>query len=103
MHCWALNRGRMTIRADVDAALGIRSTNLYGLSEVIGPGVSQECIEARSGSHIWEDHFYPEVVDAATGEPLPDGQEGVLVFTAFDPRSYATFALLDERYHLPDT
>ena len=70
-----------TIRADVDAALGVRSTNLYGLSEVIGPGVSQECIEARSGSHIWEDHFYPEVVDAVTGEPLPDGQEGVLVFT----------------------
>ena len=69
------------IRADVDAALGIRSTNLYGLSEIIGPGVSQECIEARSGSHIWEDHFYPEVVDATTGEPLPDGKEGVLVFT----------------------
>ena len=70
-----------TIRADVDAALGVRSTNLYGLSEIIGPGVSQECIEARSGSHIWEDHFYPEVVDATTGEPLPDGKEGVLVFT----------------------
>lgn len=70
-----------TIRADVDAALGVRSTNLYGLSEIIGPGVSQECIEARSGSHIWEDHFYPEVVDAATGEPLPDGKEGVLVLT----------------------
>ncbi|HEY7348148.1 MAG TPA: phenylacetate--CoA ligase [Ktedonobacterales bacterium] len=70
-----------TIRADVDASLGIRSTNLYGLSEIIGPGVSQECIEAREGSHIWEDHFYPEVVDPATGEPLPDGKEGVLVFT----------------------
>jgi len=70
-----------TIRADVDSSLGVRSTNLYGLSEVIGPGVSQECIEVRSGSHIWEDHFYPEVVDATTGEPLPDGQEGVLVFT----------------------
>jgi phenylacetate-CoA ligase len=70
-----------TIRADVDASLGIRSTNLYGLSEIIGPGVSQECIEARDGSHIWEDHFYPEVVDPTTGEPLPDGQEGVLIFT----------------------
>ncbi|HLW03251.1 MAG TPA: AMP-binding protein [Ktedonobacterales bacterium] len=70
-----------TIRADVDASLGIRSTNLYGLSEIIGPGVSQECIEARAGSHIWEDHFYPEVVDPTTGEPLPDGQEGVLIFT----------------------
>lgn len=70
-----------TIRADVDAALGVRSTNLYGLSEIIGPGVSQECIEARTGSHIWEDHFYPEVVDAATGEALPDGKKGVLVLT----------------------
>ncbi len=70
-----------TIRADVDAKLGTRSTNLYGLSEIIGPGVSQECIEARAGSHIWEDHFYPEVVDPNTGEPLADGQEGVLIFT----------------------
>jgi phenylacetate-CoA ligase len=70
-----------TIRADVDANLGVRSTNLYGLSEIIGPGVSQECIEGRAGSHIWEDHFYPEVVDVNTGEPLADGQQGVLIFT----------------------
>ncbi len=70
-----------TIRADIDASLGIRSTNLYGLSEILGPGVSQECIEARAGSHIWEDHFYPEVVDPNTGEPLPDGKEGVLILT----------------------
>jgi phenylacetate-CoA ligase len=70
-----------TIRADVDATLGIRSTNLYGLSEILGPGVSQECIEARAGSHIWEDHFYPEVVDPTSGEPLADGKEGVLIFT----------------------
>jgi phenylacetate-CoA ligase len=69
------------IRADVDEKLGIRSTNIYGLSEIIGPGVSQECIEARNGSHVWEDHFYPEVVDPDSGEPLPDGKEGVLVFT----------------------
>ncbi len=69
------------IRADVDANLGVRSTNLYGLSEIIGPGVSQECIEERVGSHIWEDHFYPEIVDAKSGEPLADGQEGVLIFT----------------------
>jgi len=70
-----------TIRADVDAILGIRSTNLYGLSEILGPGISQECIEARAGSHIWEDHFYPEVVDPTSGEPLADGKEGVLIFT----------------------
>lgn len=69
------------IRANVEASLGIAATNIYGLSEIIGPGVSQECIEARAGSHIWEDHFYPEVVDPDNGEPLPDGKEGVLVFT----------------------
>jgi phenylacetate-CoA ligase len=70
-----------TIRANVEAALGIKATNIYGLSEIIGPGVSQECIEARAGSHIWEDHFYPEVVGPDTGELLPDGKEGVLIFT----------------------
>lgn len=69
------------IRADIDASLGLRATNLYGLSEIIGPGVSQECIEERSGSHIWEDHFYPEVVDPESGKPLPDGETGVLVLT----------------------
>lgn len=69
------------IRADIDASLGLRATNLYGLSEIIGPGVSQECIEERSGSHIWEDHFYPEVVDPHSGQPLPDGETGVLVLT----------------------
>jgi phenylacetate-CoA ligase len=70
-----------TIRAEVDENLGVRSTNLYGLTEILGPGVSQECVEVRSGSHIWEDHFYPEVVNPMTGEPLADGKEGVLVFT----------------------
>ena len=70
-----------SIRAEVDENLGVRCTNLYGLTEILGPGVSQECVEVRAGSHIWEDHFYPEVVDPMTGEPLPDGKEGVLVFT----------------------
>ncbi len=70
-----------TIRVAVEASLGIAATNIYGLSEIIGPGVSQECIEARAGSHIWEDHFYPEVVNIETGNPLPDGKEGVLIFT----------------------
>ncbi|HCI79295.1 MAG TPA: phenylacetate--CoA ligase [Ktedonobacter sp.] len=70
-----------TIRKDVEASLGVKATNIYGLSEIIGPGVSQECIEARAGSHIWEDHFYPEVIDPNTGEPRPDGKEGVLIFT----------------------
>ncbi len=69
------------IRADVDAGLGVQATNIYGLSEIIGPGVSQESVEERSGSYIWEDHFYPEIIDPASGEPVPDGQDGVLIFT----------------------
>ncbi len=69
------------VRAEVDAGLGIRSTNIYGLSEIIGPGVSNECLEERSGSHVNEDHFYPEIVDPESGEPVAEGQEGVLVFT----------------------
>jgi phenylacetate-CoA ligase len=70
-----------SMRAEIDAGLGIRATNIYGLSEIIGPGVSNECVEARDGSHVNEDHFLPEVVDAKSGELLPDGEQGVLVFT----------------------
>ena len=69
------------VRAEVDAGLGISSTNIYGLSEVIGPGVSNECLEERSGSHVNEDYFYPEVVDPDSGEPVAEGEEGVLVVT----------------------
>ena len=69
------------MRAQIDAGLGVRATSSYGLSEVIGPGVACECVEARDGSHINEDHFLPEVVDPETGEPLPEGAIGVLVFT----------------------
>jgi phenylacetate-CoA ligase len=71
-----------SMRREVDARLGVQSTNIYGLSEIIGPGVSSECVEARNGSHVNEDHFWPEVVDPATGERLPDGEEGVLVLTS---------------------
>ena len=70
-----------SMRAEIDAGLGIRATNIYGLSEIIGPGVSNECVEARDGSHVNEDHFLPEIVDPESGEPLPDGEQGVLVFT----------------------
>jgi len=70
-----------SMRERIDAGLGIQSTNIYGLSEIIGPGVSNECIEARDGSHVNEDHFLPEIVDPDSGEPLPDGEQGVLVFT----------------------
>jgi phenylacetate-CoA ligase len=69
------------MRREIDAGLGVRSTNIYGLSEVIGPGVSCECVEERAGSHVNDDHFLPEVVDAQTGEPLPEGEDGVLVLT----------------------
>lgn len=71
-----------SIRAEVEAGLGVTATNIYGLSEIIGPGVSQEDFEEKgTGSYIWEDHFYPEIVDKDTGEPLPYGAQGVLVFT----------------------
>jgi phenylacetate-CoA ligase len=69
------------MRRQIDEALGVRSTNIYGLSEIIGPGVSNECVEARDGSHVMEDHFYPEVLDPETGQSLPDGTPGVLVLT----------------------
>ena len=69
------------MRREIDAGLGVRSSNIFGLSEVIGPGVSCECVEERAGSHVNEDHFLPEIVDPDTGEPLPEGEEGVLVFT----------------------
>ncbi len=70
------------IRKDIEDSLAVKATNIYGLSEIIGPGVSQEAYnEQGTGSYVWEDHFYPEVVDKDTGEPLPYGEEGVLVFT----------------------
>jgi phenylacetate-CoA ligase len=69
------------MRDEIDAGLGVRCTNVYGLSEIIGPGVSGECVEQRSGSHVNEDHFLPEIVDPDSGEPVPEGEEGVLVLT----------------------
>jgi phenylacetate-CoA ligase len=70
------------MRDQVQRRLGIQAINMYGLSEIIGPGVSTECLEGRSGSHIQEDHFLPEIVDPESGEPLPPGAEGELVFTS---------------------
>jgi phenylacetate-CoA ligase len=75
------------MRGEIDAGLGVASTNIYGLSEVIGPGVSCECVEARAGMHVNEDHFLPEIVDPETGEPVPDGVEGVLVFTTLTKKA----------------
>lgn len=70
------------MRYEIEARLGIDALDIYGLSEVIGPGVASECIETKDGPHIWEDHFYPEIIDPETGAVLPDGEEGELVFTS---------------------
>jgi len=71
-----------SIRAEIESKLNVKATNIYGLSEIVGPGVSQEDVdEPGTGSYIWEDHFFPEIVDKDTGEPLPEGKDGVLVFT----------------------
>jgi phenylacetate-CoA ligase len=71
-----------SMRAELEARLGIVAMDLYGLSEMIGPGVAVECIESRDGPTIWEDHFYPEIIDPETGKVLPDGASGELVFTS---------------------
>jgi phenylacetate-CoA ligase len=69
------------MRREIEGRFAMDALDIYGLSEVIGPGVANECIETKDGLHVWEDHFYPEVVDPATGEPLPDGARGELVLT----------------------
>ncbi|PYE55936.1 phenylacetate-CoA ligase [Deinococcus yavapaiensis KR-236] len=70
------------MRRDVEAKLGVKATNIYGLSEIMGPGVSNEDVTEQAGSYLWEDHFYPEIVDPDTGENVPDGEYGVLVLTS---------------------
>ncbi|MFC7921234.1 phenylacetate--CoA ligase PaaK [Streptomyces cinereoruber] len=70
------------MRKEIEERFAIDAVDIYGLSEVMGPGVAQECVETKDGLHIWEDHFYPEIVDPFTGEVLPDGEEGELVFTS---------------------
>ena len=69
------------MRRDIEASADIDAVDIYGLSEVMGPGVANECIETKDGAVIWEDHFYPEIVDPETGAVLPEGAEGELVFT----------------------
>ncbi len=70
------------MRGEIEAAFGIHAVDTYGLSEVIGPGVANECVETKDGPHIWEDHFYPEVINPETGEPVAEGELGELVFTS---------------------
>ena len=76
------------MRAEIEQAFDMDATDIYGLSEVIGPGVAQECIETKDGLHIWEDHFYPEVIDPDTGQVLPDGEIGELVFTSLTKEAF---------------
>ena len=70
------------MRREIEQRCDMHAVDIYGLSEVIGPGVAQEAVQTKDGLHIWEDHFYPEVIDPVTGDVLPDGEEGELVFTS---------------------
>ncbi|MCD8504781.1 MAG: phenylacetate--CoA ligase [Burkholderiaceae bacterium] len=76
------------MRAEIERKLGIDAIDIYGLTEVMGPGVACECIETKDGPVIWEDHFYPEIIDPITEEVLPDGQEGELVFTSLTKEAF---------------
>jgi phenylacetate-CoA ligase len=71
-----------SMRSEIENAFDMDAVDIYGLSEVMGPGVANECVETKDGLHIWEDHFYPEVIDPETGKVLPDGERGELVFTS---------------------
>ncbi|MEH0164963.1 phenylacetate--CoA ligase PaaK [Roseateles microcysteis] len=70
------------MRREIEGKAGIDAVDIYGLSEVMGPGVASECVESKDGPVVWEDHFYPEIINPETGEPVPDGEEGELVFTS---------------------
>ncbi len=76
------------MRHEIERKLGIDAIDIYGLTEVMGPGVACECIETKDGPVIWEDHFYPEIIDPETGEVLPDGEEGELVFTSLTKEAF---------------
>ena len=76
------------MRQEIEQAFDMHAVDIYGLSEIIGPGVSQECVESKDGLHIWEDHFYPEIVDPETGGPVPDGEIGELVFTSLTKEAF---------------
>ncbi len=76
------------MRTEIERKLGIDALDIYGLTEVMGPGVASECIESKDGPVLWEDHFYPEVIDPDTEEVLPDGAEGELVFTSLTKEAF---------------
>ena len=76
------------MREEVEQSFDMHAVDIYGLSEVMGPGVSCECVESKDGLHIWEDHFYPEIIDPETGAVLPDGALGELVFTSLSKEAF---------------
>ena len=76
------------MREEIEEAFDMHAVDIYGLSEVMGPGVANECVETKDGLHIWEDHFYPEIIDPETGEVLPDGEQGELVFTSLTKEAF---------------
>ena len=76
------------MRLEIEQAFDMHAVDIYGLSEVMGPGVANECVETKDGLHIWEDHFYPEIIDPLTGEVLPDGSQGELVFTSLSKEAF---------------
>ncbi|MFN4272473.1 MAG: phenylacetate--CoA ligase PaaK [Aliihoeflea sp.] len=76
------------MRAEIEQAFDMHAVDIYGLSEVMGPGVANECVETKDGLHIWEDHFYPEIIDPETGAVLPDGEKGELVFTSLSKEAF---------------
>jgi phenylacetate-CoA ligase len=71
-----------SMREEIENAFDMHAVDIYGLSEVMGPGVANECVETKDGLHVWEDHFYPEIIDPETGQPVADGEPGELVFTS---------------------
>ncbi len=76
------------MRQEIEAAFDMHAVDIYGLSEVMGPGVSMECVETKDGLHIWEDHFYPEIINPETGQPVADGEQGELVFTSLTKEAF---------------
>jgi len=76
------------MRTEIEQAFDMHAVDIYGLSEIIGPGVANECVETKDGLHIWEDHFYPEVINPDTGEPVADGELGELVFTSLTKEAF---------------
>ncbi len=77
-----------SMREEIETAFDMDAVDIYGLSEIIGPGVANECVETKDGLHVWEDHFYPEVIDPETGKVLPDGEMGELVFTSLTKEAF---------------